>query len=157
MVALLFKVNHSHKKQASQINATCSCAAKCVGSSHMMYLHCFMHCAQDISSSCPPCRLHPRPTLWIAIGYCFCLATMHTYVPYSMDSMGQHRQHILSRVGTVALLPARACPSSYTSHHISLVSLITLSSLLHYELCLVSVWDPKNTSPLVIKSPLLCM
>lgn len=94
MVALLFKVNHSHKKQASQINATCSCAAKCVGSSHMMYPHCFMHCAQDISSSCPPCRLHPRPTLWIAIGYCFCLATMHTHVPYSMDSMGQHRGNI---------------------------------------------------------------
>lgn len=28
---------------------------------------------------------------------------------------------------------------------------MTLSSLLHYELCPVSVWDPKNTSCLVRK------
>lgn len=28
---------------------------------------------------------------------------------------------------------------------------MTLSSLMHYELCPVSVWDPKNTSPLVRK------
>ena len=60
----------------------------------ILYPHCFMYCAQDISSSCPPCRLHPRPTLWIAIGYCFCLATMHTHVPYSMGSMGQHKGNI---------------------------------------------------------------
>lgn len=83
MVALLFKVNHSHKKQASLINAACSCAAKCVGSSHMMYCIptalclCLGHFL-FLSSLQTTSKAHSVDCYWILLlpGYYACTCTI---------------------------------------------------------------------------------